>query len=142
VKTAIGSLTLALALVAASAATAAEGPRLIPPKEYDRPFSGTVIIVPARDQDHVRKLCPRAAFNPDFPALACTYREATVCRIVMAPDADIIKAGFPPALVKRHEIAHCNGWAADHWGALPYEEWAVAPPSTGGRTVNEMLFGR
>ena len=26
---------------------------------------------------------------------------------------------------KRDEIAHCNGWHADHRGALPFEEWAV-----------------
>jgi hypothetical protein len=145
VKTAIGSLTLALALIVTPAATGAraEGPRLVPPKEYDRPFSGTVIVVPARDQKHVREMCPRAAFNPGFPALACAYLEATVCRIVMAPDADIKAAGFPPELVKRHEIGHCNGWPADHWGALPYEEWAVAAPlSTGSRTVNQLLFGR
>jgi hypothetical protein len=35
----------------------------------------------------------------------------------MAPDADIIAAGHLPWVVKRHEIAHCNGWPGDHSGA-------------------------
>jgi hypothetical protein len=127
VKTAIGSLTLALALlVTPAAATAAEGPRLVPPKEFDRPFAAKVIVVTARDQNHVRELCPKAKFIAGFPALACSYlTSAWDCKIVVAAD-DVIKAvGFPPELVKRHEIAHCNGWPADHGGALPYEEWAI-----------------
>jgi hypothetical protein len=57
VKTAIGSLTLALALIVTpAAATAAEGPRLVPPKEYDRPFGGTVrILLRARVSDIRRR---------------------------------------------------------------------------------------
>jgi hypothetical protein len=142
-KTAIGSLTLALTLIVTPAATAAaEGPRLIPPPEYDHPYDGELITFPARDQNHVREICPRTKFPP-MGALGCTILQKGTCWLVMAPDVDILKAGFPPELVKRHAIAHCNGWSADHGGALPYEEWAVAKPlSTGDRTVNQLLFGR
>jgi hypothetical protein len=129
-KTAIGSLTLALALIvtpaaaqSTSAAAAAAGERLLPPKEFDHPFAGELIEVTALDQDNVRRWCPTAKF-PRW-ALGCTPEiRPGRCWIVLAPDAEIIKAGFPPELVRRHEIAHCNGWPADHRGALPYEEWA------------------
>jgi hypothetical protein len=129
VKTAIGSLTLALALlVAASAATAAAGERLVPPKEYDHPFDGELIEVTALDQDNVRRWCPTAKF-PRW-ALGCMPElRPGRCWIVLAPDDVIKAAGFPPELVRRHEIAHCNGWPADHRGALPYEEWASDYPS-------------
>jgi hypothetical protein len=124
-KTAIGSLTLALALIVTPAAT--EGLRVVPPPEFDRPFAGgKVIIVPARDQKHVRELCPTAKFNTGV-ALGCADLTASWdCRVVLAHDSVIIAAGFSPELVKRHEVAHCNGWHADHRGALPYEEWAPA----------------
>jgi hypothetical protein len=118
---------LALALVAASAtAAAAEGPRVVPPKEFDHPFTmaGKVIVVTARDQNHVRELCPGTKFTG--AALGCARLTPTWdCKIVVAADDVIKAAGFPPELVKRHEIAHCNGWHADHRGALPLEEWAV-----------------
>jgi hypothetical protein len=42
----------------------------------------------------------------------------------MAPDDVITKAGFPPELIKRHEIAHCNGWPGDHRDARVFEDWA------------------
>jgi hypothetical protein len=126
-KTAIGSLTLALTLIvtpgaAQSTSAAAEGPRIIPPPEFDHPFAGTVIVIPARDQNHVLELCPGSKFVAGFPALACAH--LTPCKIVLAADDVIKEAGHLPDLVRRHEIAHCNGWPADHPGATPYEEWA------------------
>jgi hypothetical protein len=66
--------------------------------------------------------CPGSKFA-GF-ALGCAHLAAQECKIVLAADSVIIAAGHPPELVKRHEIAHCNGWPADHPGALPYEEWA------------------
>jgi hypothetical protein len=32
----------------------------------------------------------------------------------MASEHDIRAAGLNPEDVKRHEIAHCNGWPSDH----------------------------
>jgi integrase-like protein len=70
-KTAIGSLTLALALVAATSAATGEAltpSYIVPPPEFDRPFAkGKVILVTARDQNHVRELCPRAPFVAGLP---------------------------------------------------------------------------
>jgi hypothetical protein len=120
------ALALALAIVAATPALA-QKPRpeyVAPPVEFDRPFDGLLIMVPARDQNHVRELCPGAVFSMGI-ALACSRRLTHGCRVVMIPDEQITAVGFPPDLVRRHEIAHCNGWPADHRGALPHQEWAV-----------------
>jgi hypothetical protein len=119
-KTAIGLLTLALAAPAAADPTPL---RLTPPKEYDRPYKGIPTLVVARSQQLVRELCPAAKFSSQIGALGCPHIIGNKCWVVLAPDADI-KAGFPPELVKRHEIAHCNGWPADHSGALPFVDWA------------------
>ena len=145
-KTAIGSLTLALALVASAATAAAEGSRMVPPKEFDRPYAapGKVIVVTGRDQNHVRELCPTAKFTGE--ALGCASLTPTWdCKIVVAANDVIKAAGFPPELVKRHEIAHCNGWPADHRGALPYEEkaWAAgdAPTKTAAAEFDRFASG-
>jgi hypothetical protein len=53
-------------------------------------------------------------------ALGCFIRHVASCFIILAPDADIVAAGFATEDIKRHEIAHCNGWPSDHRGALPY----------------------
>jgi hypothetical protein len=80
----------------------------------------------ARDQDHVCELCPGAKFHPLIGALACTHGDPRIpftpkmCLIVLSPDA-LRTAGFPLDLAVRHETAHCNGWPADHKGALPFE---------------------
>ena len=127
-KTAISLLTVELALIVTSAAAHAEPHTyyLIPPAEYDRPYKGELVVQIARDEDHVRELCPRAVFSPRTGALGCmkTRTEDVYCRIVMAPDDVIKAAGFPPELVKRHEIGHCNGWPADHKGARAWQDWA------------------
>jgi hypothetical protein len=59
VKTAIGLLTLALAIAAATPAAADPTPlRLIPPKEYDHPYKGNLVVHVADSQEDVRRLCP------------------------------------------------------------------------------------
>ena len=67
-KTAIGSLTLALTLIVTPAATqstsaaAVAGERIVPPPEYDHPFAGELTVFTARNQDEVRAACPRTQF--------------------------------------------------------------------------------
>ena len=139
-RTAIALTALALA------ATAADGKplQLMPPPEYDRPYTGQKLdMVEARDQDHVRQLCPRAVFGITIGALACSMRHsADNCTIIMSPAA-IKAAGVPMDVVFRHEVAHCNGWSADHKGALFYDEWAEAPGPKLPKLhpLNELLFG-
>jgi hypothetical protein len=91
--------------------------RVLPPEEFDHPYTGPSVVVRARDQDHVREMCPGMKFNLGV-ALGCSFRRPNgVCLIIMAPDAVIEAAGHSPDVVYRHEMAHCNGWPADHRGA-------------------------
>jgi hypothetical protein len=91
----------------------------LPPSEFDRPYAGNLIIVQGGDQEGMRKLCPRIAF-PFY--LGCTYPAGDRCLIVLADELDILRAGWTLDVVKRHEIGHCNGWGADHKGAMPHFE--------------------
>jgi hypothetical protein len=121
VKTAVGSLTIALPLIV-TAATAAD--YILPPKEYDHPYAGRVEVIEARDQGHVRELCGPGAKFGKIGALACSQKWPDRCRIVVSPSA-LKAAGFALHVAMRHEIGHCNGWPGDHTGALPYEEWVT-----------------
>jgi hypothetical protein len=87
---------------------------VLPPKEYDKPYIGALIVIYARDQDHVRELCPDVNFVG--AAIACAIRGEESCFVAIAPDADIAAAGATHWLVMRHEMGHCNGWRG-HSGA-------------------------
>jgi hypothetical protein len=140
----MGSLMLALTLVAAPAA--AESPPqprhflindtfVLPPKEYDKPYTGALIVVYARDQDHVRELCPDVKFVG--AAIACAIRWEGSCFVAIAPDADIIAAGATHWLVMRHEMGHCNGWRG-HSGARSWlAELPFAPDHVVERAVTD-----
>ena len=120
--------------------------RLVPPKEYDHPYAGLGIgkleIIYAESQDEVRRLCPGSVF-PKAGAYGCAHSEYTGyaggCKIIVAPAADMNWAGIWMALTIRHEIAHCNGWPADHRGALPAEDWAAGPTPSPPR---DLYFSR
>ena len=102
------------------------GLRLVPPKEYDHPYNGPgqLYITYAESQDEVRRLCPNAPF-PKAGAYGCSMTSPTKgCWVILAPEEDMKKVGVWMDLIRRHEIAHCNGWPGDHRGALPIEDWA------------------
>lgn len=107
---------MALALVASPATAQVRLNGLIPPVRYDHPFAGALTVTVAKDQDWVRIMCPGSKFLPTIGALGCAHRHPTgrECLIILAPDADIVAAGFTTEIVKRHEIGHCNGWSAAH----------------------------
>jgi hypothetical protein len=97
---------------------------LTPPLEYDHPYSGELITAEVDSEDKVRELCPGVKFNPKIGALACAHlgknSNQGKCWIIIANDELITSLGQIPDLVRSHEIAHCNGWPADHRGALPF----------------------
>jgi hypothetical protein len=108
-KAAIGSLTLALALIVTPAA-AQTLMGVLPPVEYDHPFAGELTVFRAKDQAQVRAMCPDSKFPP-IGALGCSILQpgGKQCRVILAPDADIVATGYTTEIVKRHEIGHCNG---------------------------------
>jgi hypothetical protein len=129
VKTAIGLLTLALIAVSAAAFAGDRRYYVLPPVEYDHPYRGQLVWQLARDQQQIRDACPHIKVW-GLGALACSFQYPNnSCLIVIVYDDEIKKAGFPPDVIKRHEVGHCNGWDADHKGARPWQDWVESEAS-------------
>ena len=82
--------------------------RLEPPARYDHPYKGHVVerVVPAAE---VPSLC--VPMGADLFGAACSLLQSNgTCYVVLPND----KEGVPVAHFRRHEIAHCNGWPANH----------------------------
>jgi hypothetical protein len=90
---------------------------VLPPPEYDKPFTGklTEIRVPP---ETMRAICLKTIFPL---TLACAYptTDQSECLIIMLSDEMLKAAGWTPEIVRRNEIGHCNGFPADHRGARP-----------------------
>src|SRR5262249_3691300 len=80
--------------------------RLEPPAQYDHPYNGPVVerVVPEAE---VRSLCMSMGAN--LGGVACSLHSNGTCYIVLPSDERA-----PAATFRRHEIAHCNGWPANH----------------------------
>ena len=111
------------------AAPAMQGWLILPPPEYDRPYTGKLqeIRVPP---ETMRAICPK---TPLPLTLACTYptRDQSECLIIMVSDEIIRGYGWDPVVVRMHEESHCGGWPAHHPGiraATPelVEKWRAA----------------
>ena len=127
-------LSFLLAAFVVCSAARAEAPKkyyIEPPAEYDHPYKGELFEWTVKDQAELRAMCPNTKFNLGF-ALACTMPQGGRCWMFLVPD-DEIKKFFPLDLVKRHEIAHCNGWPGDHRGARAWQDWA-APAAEPAKT--------
>ena len=84
--------------------------RVLPPPEYDRPYTGKLTIERVDTPEQVQTAC-----NLKKPALACAFPgDGTRCRIVMVPDEFIRATGYTPEIVLRHERGHCQFWPANH----------------------------
>jgi len=78
---------------------------LEPPAKYDHPFTGQVI---ERRMSFLQML-----WNCHGPAGACSWVSKGVCYIALPQgekDTRLI------ALIRQHEIGHCNGWPSNHPG--------------------------
>ena len=85
----------------------------LPPAEFDKPFTGHVVVTRWNDYSFVRNICKDA---PN--AIACTLRTYNpttgapiACLIMLGPMAHTDERAL------RHEMAHCNGWPNTHEGA-------------------------
>jgi hypothetical protein len=80
--------------------------RIEPPARYDHPYAGPVVerVVPEAE---VRSLC--MSMGADAIGVACSWQSNGTCYIVLPSDGRA-----PVEAFRRHEIAHCNGWPADH----------------------------
>lgn len=77
---------------------------LMPPAIYDHPYDGTVVAEYLSYQQLQR--------DCEADAIGCAAVVDGVCAI-------ILPNWLSPVIldrVRRHEVAHCNGWPADHEG--------------------------
>src|SRR5438067_711306 len=96
------------------AAPAMQGWLILPPPEYDKPFTGklTEIRVPP---ETMRAICPKTIFPL---TLACAYptRDRSECVLIMLSDELIKSHGWDPNVIRMHEQSHCGGCPRDHPG--------------------------
>jgi hypothetical protein len=80
--------------------------KLEPPAKYDHPYNGQVVerVMPVAE---VRTLC--ISRGADVFGVACSWQSDQTCYIILPNDEDA-----PIDIYRRHEIAHCNGWPANH----------------------------
>ena len=90
---------------------------LMPPPQCDHPYSGQV-IEQRLSQAELMRLCRG-------PAEGCASVSNGVCHIALPmseKDAHVLAA------MRHHELAHCNGWPANHSGG----HWVDLDPPQGG----------
>ncbi len=80
--------------------------KLEPPEQYNHPYNGHVVerAVPVAE---ARTLC--MSMGADLLGVACSWQSNGTCNIILPNDEYA-----PVATFRRHEIAHCNGWPANH----------------------------
>ena len=113
--------------------------RILPPAAFDYDFPGVIIEKTATSKDDMAQWCapnPKASIAMGCSTWALRMPNShKTCWIYYAPDWYLQKYKVSQDAVRRHEIAHCNGWPGDHppgggvTDALPY--WR--PFATDGR---------
>jgi hypothetical protein len=97
--------------------------KVIPPAEYDRPYTGQLTITRG-DAKTMKEVCPKTAFPI---TLGCAHRytkggEDYSCHVYIAEDDILRPTGWSYNLVLRHELGHCLGWPGNHPGMRTVEE--------------------
>jgi hypothetical protein len=81
-----------------------------PPPEYDKPFVGKLTEFIAKDEEEFEGFCrgvSRFGCARHWPA---SESGPPLCDIYLAPDELIRRHWLTTEIIRRHEIAHCNGW--------------------------------
>jgi len=98
---------------------------LVPPARYDHPYTGLLLEKIAEDPIDLAHRCwPQTGKNISGSAFVSGnsttgengsgFDSTRYCRIIIAPDYVLAQRQLTREQVRRHEIAHCNGWAGDH----------------------------
>src|SRR5262249_15878585 len=87
---------------------------LEPPLQYDHPYDGLVeeSILPVAEVSGVVASLGSSHWGADGWAaggVACAWVSDNTCCIILPYDEVA-----PVDTYRRHQIAHCNGWPADH----------------------------
>jgi hypothetical protein len=96
-----------LTLLITTPALAASGELIImPPAQYDRgQYRGRLKIIMVPSRREMYHMC-------GGPAMACAYVRRSRCTVLLPSNVSQIEFD----LLRRHELAHCKGWPADHRG--------------------------
>jgi hypothetical protein len=89
-----------------------------PPAQYDHPYPGQV-VEQRLSLLQIIQLC-------HGPASSCAWVSKGVCYIALPPNE---KDGRLIALMRQHEMGHCNGWPGYHSGGRRVEYEADKPPT-------------
>jgi hypothetical protein len=84
--------------------------RLLPPVEYDYPYTGKLNLSRMKTPDEVKAACPTANFLATPAACARATIDKSQCWVYMLEDDALIALGYDVDVVYRHEMGHCNGW--------------------------------
>jgi hypothetical protein len=83
---------------------------ILPPPQYDHPYLGGKVLIHRLSDWQARRRCEMVGLGP---VDGCAY-------IHGGRDCHVVVSTARPAQVQstvvRHEVAHCNGWPADHPG--------------------------
>jgi len=84
----------------------------LPPAEYDKPFTGKLIIRRFETEEEIAQICKGTS------RVACTARsiDHKTCYLFIANDDVIRRNRGSYAFTVRHELGHCNGWTQNHEG--------------------------
>jgi len=85
---------------------------LEPPSQYDHPYEGLVgeRLMPVAETRVICDSLGASHSSADAPGgVACAWVSDNTCFIIL-PDDELA----PVDTYRRHEVAHCNGWPADH----------------------------
>jgi hypothetical protein len=86
---------------------------ILPPPQYDHPFKGHT-IVRLGSLAEIKNFChTRHGIVSAYQALGCATVQPRRCYIMIPKVGGQITARMQSE-IRRHEIAHCNGWAGDH----------------------------
>lgn len=96
--------------------------KLLPPVEFDKPYTGKLHLTVLNSQDEMRKACPKAPFKST--ALGCSKANFPMwgeCTVFIVDRETAAPHNVSVEEIFRHEIGHCNGWPGDHPGMRPRE---------------------
>jgi hypothetical protein len=111
--TLVAAIIVMALILAAHAQSLDRNYPILPPLEYDRPYTGKLRVTVVPTIKEVMEHCDLA-----FPsALACTLHRGELCIIIILPDDTLYSKGWDAWHVMRHEMGHCNGWRGNHIGA-------------------------
>jgi hypothetical protein len=87
----------------------------LPPVEYDKPYDGKLEEIVAKDYEEMRAFCNRS--------IACCKPCGGLIAVlsILRPMRLSGAHGLTTDILRRHEIAHCNGWPKDHPGTRPLD---------------------